>query len=163
MSSSVAQRQLKLIHWDMTESGSGPEAAAVARDLEMLLFATEESDDGSYERLENVVESQGHLFDCSPAAVSVIIAAVTEGSIQPAALASSLDLLGRMVGPSSAPLSPEPRQNNLREACRLEAIKGYWALVVVARERDRYNAWRAAESVLAILDKEHSRAILEGE
>ncbi|MCC2315843.1 hypothetical protein [Cellulomonas xiejunii] len=163
MSASVAGRQLKLVPWDKLESGDGPDAATVARDLELLLFAAADVDDGAYERLENMIESQGYLFECAPAAVSVIVAAATEGSIQHAALAPSLDVLGRIVGPCASPPSPEPKQNQLREACRAEAMKGYWALIRIAMERDRYRAWAVAESVLAVLDKEHSRAILNEE
>jgi hypothetical protein len=52
----------------------------------------------AYERLENPVISQGHLFECAPAVVSVIVAAVADGTVPAANLASSLDLLGRIPG-----------------------------------------------------------------
>lgn len=96
MISRLAERQMLVLPWSGSRSGGG-DAAQVASDLRMLLFAEGDADDGAYERLENQVEAQGHLFECAPGVVSVIAAAVADGTIPPANLAPTLDLLGRIV------------------------------------------------------------------
>lgn len=156
----LADKQLRLIPWDELRAGGG-DAGGVGADLRMLLFAERDADDGAYERLENEVESQGDVFQCAPAVVSVIVAAVAEGSVPAANLASVLDVLGRVV--AGAPGQDEVAAGNgdLRERCHAEAMKGYWSLLRVAAGRDPFNAWRVARDVLSALDEEHSKTILE--
>lgn len=127
----------------------------------MLLFAEGDADDGAYERLENEVEAQGDLFQCAPAAVSVIIAAVAEGSIPAANLATSLDVLGRIVAGHADRSEVALGNGDLREQCHAEAMKGYWSLLRVAADRDPFNAWQVARDVLAVLDEEHSMKMLQ--
>ena len=92
----LADKQLRLVPWSSLRAGGG-DAGRVGDDLRLLLFAEGDADDGAYERLENEVEAQGDLFECAPAVVSVIVAAVAEGSIPAANLAPVLDVLGRVV------------------------------------------------------------------
>lgn len=160
MSSVLADKQSRLIPWDELRAGGG-DASGVGSDLRMLLFAEGDADDGAYERLENEVESQGDLFQCAPAVVSVIVAAVTEGSVPAANLASVLDVLGRVVAGHPGQDEVEKGNDDLREQCHAEAMKGYWSLLRVAADRDPFNAWRVACDVLSALDEEHSRRILE--
>ncbi|KRD40429.1 hypothetical protein ASE27_05930 [Oerskovia sp. Root918] len=159
-SSVLAEKQLCLVPWDRLRAGGG-NASGAGEDLRMLLFAEGDADDGAYERLDNEVESQGDLFQCAPAVVSVIVAAVAEGSIPAANLASVLDVLGRVV--AGYPDRDEVAAGNgdLREQCHAEAMKGYWSLLRVAVERDSFNAWRVARDVVSALDEEHSRRILK--
>ena len=156
----LAERQLRTTPWKGLRSGSG-DATEVGVDLEMLLFAEGDADDGAYERLENEVESQGYLFECAPAVVSVIVAAVAEGAIPAENLASCLDVLGRIVAGYPDASEVAVGRSDLRELCHHEAMRGYWSLMRVASERDRFNAWRAADAVLAVLDEKHSRTILQ--
>jgi hypothetical protein len=153
MTSRLAERQFLVVPWSGLRSGGG-DAAQVGSDLRMLLFAEGDADDGAYERLENQVEAQGHLFECAPGVVSVIAAAVADGTIPPANLAPTLDLLGRIVAGHSAPSETEWGLGDLREKCHAEAMKSYWALMRVACERDSFNAWRVAEAVLQALDSD---------
>lgn len=160
--SMLAERQLRLIPWGDLRSDSD-DAVEVGKDLEMLIFAEGDADDGAAYRLENRIESQGHLFECAPAVVSVIVAAAAEGSIPAGNLGPCLDLLGRIVAGYSAPSEVALGRTDLRERCQREAMKGYWSLMRVARERDPFNAWQLARDVLAILDEEHSQAVLSEE
>lgn len=57
----LARKQLRLIPWARLRSGHGDGATHVREDLRALLF--DEGDGGVYERFENQVESQGHLFE----------------------------------------------------------------------------------------------------
>jgi hypothetical protein len=159
VTSVLAERQLELTSWGGLRSGSG-NAAEVGADVEMLLFAEGDADDGAYERLENEVEAQGHLFECAPAVVSVIVAAVAEGVIPAANLAPCLDVLGRIVGGYPDASEVALGRSDLRELCHREAMKGYWSLMRLACERDPFNAWRTAQAVLAVLDEEGVRTFL---
>ena len=158
----LAERQLPLIPWSELRSG-GITAQGVGSDLELLLFAEVDAAGGAYARLENEVESQGHLFECAPAVVSVIVAAVAEGSVPAANLASCLDVLGRIVEGYSAPSESALGAGDLRELCHREAMKGYWSRMHVANQRDPFNTWRVARAVLSVLDEEHARAVLGDE
>lgn len=155
-----ADKQLRMVPWISLRAGSG-DASRIGDDLRMLLFAEGDADDGAYERLENEVESQGDLFQCAPAVVSVIVAAVAEASIPPANLATSLDVLGRIVAGYADRSEAAAGNGDLREQCHAEAMKGYWSLMKVASERDSFNAWQTAQAVLAVLDEPHSKKILE--
>jgi hypothetical protein len=129
----------------------------VAAELRVLLFVDEEIANEAYDYLENPVVSQGNLFECSPAVVSVIVAAVADGTIPPSSLAPSLDLLGRIIAGYSDKSEVEAGRADLRERCHEEALKGYWALMRVACGRDSFNAWQVAAAVLSVLDEEHSK------
>jgi len=159
MRSVLADKQLDWVPWGDLRSGNG-DAQHVGEDLRMLLFAEGSADDGAYERLENMVEAQGDLFQCAPAVVSVIVAAVAEGSIPAANLAPSLDVLGRIVAGHADQSEVALGNSDLREQCHAEAMKGYWSLLRVACERDPFNAWKVARAVLAVLDEAHSMQIL---
>ncbi|MGW5365477.1 hypothetical protein [Actinopolymorpha pittospori] len=156
----LADKQLRLIPWANLRAGGG-DAGRVGTDLRMLLFAEGAADDGAYERLENEVEAQGDLFQCAPAVASVIIAAVAEGSIPAANLATALDVLGRVVAGHADRSEVAAGNGDLRGQCHAEAMKGYWSLLRVAAERDPFSAWQVAQAVLAVLDEEHSKKILE--
>jgi hypothetical protein len=123
LTSTLARRQLRVTPWSGLRSGSG-DAASVGSDLELLLFAEGDDDDGAYERLENEAESQGHLFECAPAVVSVIVAAVAEASIPSGNLATSLDVLGRIVAGYPDESEVALGRPDLRERCHDEAMKG---------------------------------------
>lgn len=90
----------------------------------MFLFAEGDADDGAYERLENEVEAQEDLFQCAPMVVGVIVAAVAEGSIPAANLATSLDVLGRIVAGHADRSEIALGNGDLREQCHAEAMKG---------------------------------------
>src|SRR5688572_28416441 len=92
----LAGKQITLVPWRDLRAGIG-DAGGVGEDLRMLLFDEVDAAGGAYARLENQVEAQGDLFQCAPAVVSVIVAAVAEGSIPAANLAPVLDVLGRIV------------------------------------------------------------------
>jgi hypothetical protein len=156
----LADKQLRLVPWGSLRAGHG-DAGGVGEDLRMLLFAEDDADDGAYDRLENQVEAQGDLFQCAPAVVSVITAAVAEGSIPAANLATVLDVLGRVVAGYADQSEVALGNGDLREQCHAEAMKGYWSLLHVARQRDPFNAWQLAKAVLEVLDEEHSKVILE--
>ncbi|WP_419707575.1 hypothetical protein [Promicromonospora sp. NFX87] len=156
----LAEKQLHLVPWSDLRAGGG-NAGHVGEDLRMLLFAEGDADDGAYERLENELEAQGDLFQCAPAAVATIVAAVAEGSIPAANLATVLDVLGRIVAGHADSSEIALGNGDLREQCHAEAMKGYWSLLQVAIERDPFNAWQAARAVLAVLDEENSKRILE--
>ncbi|WP_285100706.1 hypothetical protein [Promicromonospora sp. MEB111] len=126
----------------------------------MLLFEEELAGDGAYERLENAIEAQGDLFECAPAVVSVIVAAIAENSIPAANLVPSLDVLGRIVVGHSARSEVAVGNGDLRERCHAEAMKGYWSLLWTATQRDSFNAWQAAQAILSVLDEEHSKEFL---
>lgn len=155
----LAEKQLRLVPWSDLRAGGG-NAGRVGDDLRMLLFAEGDAD-GAYERLENELEAQGDLFQCAPAAVATIVAAVAEGSIPAANLASALDVLGRVVAGYADRSEAAAGNGDLREQCHAEAMKGYWSLLQVASQRDPFNAWRVAQAVLDVLDEEHSRKILQ--
>ena len=156
MSSSLAVRQLALIDWDELRSGSGSSARRVAVDLRALLGIDDDVANEARADLENPVVSQGHLFECAPAVVSVIVAAVADGTIPPPSLGEVLDLLGRIVAGYSAPSELALGRTDLRRRCHEEAWKGYWALMRVACARDPFNAWKEAVEILSMLDPEHS-------
>lgn len=160
VSQMLADKQLSLVPWGSLRAGNG-DAIGVGEDLRMLLFAEGDADDGAYERLENQVEAQGDLFQCAPAVVSVIVAAVAEGSIPAANLATVLDVLGRVVAGYADRSEVVLGNGDLREQCHTEAMKGYWSLLYVASQRDPFNAWQVARAVLHVLDEKHSKMILE--
>ena len=164
MRSTLAEKQWRLIPWNDLRSGNDDHARQVGDDLRILLFVDADAETGAasaYSRLENVVEAQGHLFQCAPAVVSVIVAAVAEGSIPAANLAPSLDVLGRILAGYADASEVARGHGDLRQQCHAEAMKGYWSLLRAASERDPFNAWRVAQAVLVALDEAHSRRILE--
>jgi len=118
---------------------------------------SEEGASEAYQRLENEVESQGHLFECAPAVVAVIIAAVSEQAIVTRNLASCLDVLGRIIAGHADETVDAARRLSPRDECHQEALKGYWSLVRVAEVKDPFNAWRIARDIIDMLDEEHSR------
>ena len=136
------------------------DARRVSEDLRILLSDDGDAATGAYERLENAAEAQGELFQCAPSVVSVIVAAITEGSIPPSNLPSALDVLGRIIAGHAARSEVEIGNHDLREQCHSEAMKGYWSLLRVALERDSFNAWQVARDVLVVLDKQHSTRVL---
>ena len=159
VTSLLAYRQLELTPWSELRSGGGY-TSQVGRDIKTLLFAEEHAAGGAYERLENEVESQGHLFECAPAVVSVIVAAVAEQAIPAGNLASCLDVLGRIVAGHSAESEVKFGCPNLGEECQREALKGYWSLIWVVQTKDPFGAWRVAQEIVDMLDEKHSREFL---
>jgi hypothetical protein len=155
----MGDKQLLLIKWSELRA-SGQSGASVGDDLRVLLSAEDIAAEDAYYRLENPVVSQGHLFQCAPAVVSVIVAAVADETIPRANLASCLDLLGRILGGSPDESEVALGLGDLKERCHQEAMRGYWALMRVAQGRDEYNAWQVAASVLLILDATHSARFL---
>lgn len=85
---------------------------------------------------------------------------MAEGSIPAANLATSLEVLGRIVAGHADRSEIALGNGDLREQCHAEAIKGYWSLLRVAAERDSFNAWQVSRAVLVVLDQEHSERIL---
>lgn len=160
MVTSIAHRLWDLTPWASLRTGGG-DGQKVADDLRMLLYASPEDDDGSYERLENELESQGRLFECAASAVGVIVASVADGSVPPPNLAPSLDVLGRILAGYPDDSEVAAGNGDLREQCLSEAMKGYWSLVKTASERDQFNAWRVARAVLDLLDPERTKRILD--
>lgn len=158
VSAGLADRQLRLIRWDELRCNWGM-AGAVAQDLRVLLSVDDDSADEAYENLENPVVSQGHLFECAPAVVSVIVAAVADGTVPEANVAPSLDLLGRILAGYPDESEVALGRGDLRERCHEEALRGYWALMRVACQRDPFNAWRVAVDVLSVLDPGHSEKV----
>jgi hypothetical protein len=160
MKSGLAGRQLALARWSGLRCGGGS-FYPVEEDLRMLLLVDDDVVDNAIQRLENSVVSQGHLFECAPAVVSVIVAAVADGTVPLANLAPALDLLGRILAGYSAPSEAAVGRVDLRERCHEEALRGYWALMRVACARDAFNAWGLAIDILAVLDLKHSQKFLE--
>lgn len=157
---SLAERQLRLLSWDEMRCEGGS-ASTVEHDLRTLLLDDSDAATAAYARLENPVVSQGHLFECAPAVVSVIVAAVTDRTVPPANLASVLDLLGRILAGYPDESEVEAGREDLRERCHEEALRGYWTLLRVACVQDQFNAWRVAVDILSMLDSEHSARFLE--
>jgi hypothetical protein len=151
----LADKQLSLIPWVELRCDGGL-SSAVGEDLRVLLFIDDDTADDAYHRLENPVVSQGHLFECAPAVVSVIVAAVADRTVPPPNLAPVLDLLGRILAGYPDESEVVLGRGDLRQRCHEEALRGYWALMRVARTQDPFNAWRVAVDVLSVLDPEHS-------
>ena len=158
---SLADRQLRLVRWDELRCGSGGSAGAVEDDLRTLLFVDGDAAAAAYGRLENPAVSQGHLFECAPAVVSVIVAAITDGTVPPSNVASALDLLGRILAGYPDESEVAQGREDLSHRCHHEALRGYWALLRVACGRDAFNAWRVAVDVLSMLDDEHSTTFVQ--
>lgn len=151
----LADRQLRLIPWEALRCESGS-AMAVVDDLRTLVSEDSDAAIGACTRLENPAVSQGHLFECAPAVVSVIVAAVSDGTVPPENLAAALDLLGRILAGYPDESEVAAGREDLRQRCHEEAMKGYWALLRVACGGDPFNAWRVAVDILPMLDAEHS-------
>ena len=150
----LAEKQLQLVPWGDLRGDYGNDARQVGEDLRLLLFG---DDADAAIRVECSTSNQGHLFQCAPAAVSVIVAAVAEGSIPAGNLGSSLDVLGLILAGYADESEAALGNSDLREQCHAEAMKGYWSLLRVACERDFFNAWKIAQDVLRVLDEAHSR------
>lgn len=163
MAIGLTEKHLTLIRWSELRSGGHGSAEAVGERLRALLLEDADTAQDAYRQLENAVVSQHDLFQCAPAVVSVIVAAVAEGVIPAANLALALDQLGRILG--GYPDMSELRLGNqdLRQQCLDAAARGYWALMKVAWERDEHGAWEVARDVLKVLDPEHSSALLGAE
>jgi hypothetical protein len=155
----LAQRQLATIAWSglRVEGGSAEE---VPSDLRALLFVDDERAEEAYRRLVNSVVCQGSLFSCAPAVVSVVAAALTDGTIPERNLRQSLDVVGRLVGGAADRSEVAAGNSDLQHDCLLEALKAYWPLVRVALTPDAYRASDLATELLGLLDEEHSRSIL---
>lgn len=162
MTAGLTEAQLRFIRWESLRSGSGM-AETVGDDLRSLLFADAATADAAFSSLENAIVAQGCLFECAPAAVSVIAAAVTEDAIPEPNLPAALDQLGRALGGWPDPSEMSLGAVDLRERCREEARRAYWALMRVAVGRDAYGAWQLAREIVRILDADHSRSILGSE
>jgi hypothetical protein len=126
------------------------------------LFLDDDAADEAIQNLENPVVSQGHLFECAPAVVSVIMAAVTDDTVPAPNLGPALDLLGRIVAGYPSESEVAAGRLDLRQRCHEEALRGYWALIRVACTPDPFNAWRIAVDILSVLDEEHSERFVKG-
>jgi hypothetical protein len=92
--------------------------------------------------------------------VSVIVAALADGTIPAPNQAPSLDLLGGIVAGHSDETEVAAGVADVRDRCHAEAVKGYWALIRVACSRDPFNAQRVAADVLSVLDGDHAERFL---
>lgn len=160
MSPNLAERQLQIISWEKLQPG-GEEGSKLAEDLRTMLFTEGKAAGDAYLRLENPVVAQGNLFECAPAVVSVIIAAVSDASIPEKNLAMVLDLLGRIVGGAADSSEVEAGRGDLQERCQQEASKGYWSLLKIAAAHDPYGAHEVATDVLELIDQPHSHLFLD--
>lgn len=152
--------QLDSTPWGTMRSGSG-DAGRVSDDLAVLLFGDGQAVEGAAARLAVEIESQGHLFECAPAVVTVVLAAVAERAVPPVNLARALGLVGRTLGGPVATAGASPEQVRLREECRRETMKAYWILVHTATASSgSFIGRQAAREVLELLDEEHARALL---
>jgi len=155
-SAALTHDQIRGIDWQHLRSGRG-DSSSVARDLEALLLGDSAQASAAYAQLENAIESQGRIFECAPAAVAVIIAAIADDVIPAGNVASSLDLLGRVLAGRPDRSELDTGRDDLREAVYSEAIRGYWLLVRIARRRDVFNAWDVAADVVYLLDDQYPR------
>lgn len=156
----LARRQIAVTPWRALRSGSG-DASTVARDLKTLLLDDVERAGRAYAALENVVESQGHLFECAPAVVAVIAAAISDGTVPAANLAPTLDLLGRVLAGHAAPSETALGNTRVREECHASAMQAYWPLVRLALLDDEFHAQDVARDIVLALDEAAARAVLE--
>lgn len=160
VSVNLAERQLQVVPWDSFRAG-GEKGGTIVADLRTMLFEGGREAGDAYLRLENPVVAQGNLFEVAPAVVSVIVAAITDGSIPEENVAMVLDLLGRIVGGSADPSEVEAGRGDLQERCRVEALRGYWPIVKLAATQDPYGAHGVAADVLDVLDETHAALFLD--
>jgi hypothetical protein len=155
VSLNLAWRQLELTDWPSLRADGGP--ATDVRSALWLMLTTDDlrAGNAAYQRIENLIVAQGHLSQCAPPVVSVVMAAVAEEGVPPANLSAVLDLLCLIVMGYSAPSESALGNDDLREQCHHEARKGYWALMRVFRSRDPFSAWSIAGEVLSMLDERH--------
>jgi hypothetical protein len=78
------------------------------------------------------VISQGHLFECAPSAVKVLMAAIAYRSVPEPNRGAVLDMLCRILAGYPDDSETEAGNGDLDEQCRQEALKGYWSLMRVA-------------------------------
>ena len=155
----LAERQLEIIPWADLQAGE-ENGSTVVPDLRTMLFEDSPRAGDAYLRLENPVVAQGNLFQCAPAVVSVIVAAITDASIPEKNLAMVLDLLGRIVGGAADPSEVAAGRGDLQERCQAEALRGYWSIVRVAATDHPFGAQVAAD-VLDVLDERHAHLFLD--
>lgn len=156
---SLPERQLQITSW--ADLGAGEEnGSTVVADLRTMLFEDGPQAGDAYMRLENSVVAQGNLFEVAPAVASVIVAAITDGSIPEKNVALVLDLLGRIVGGAADPSEVAAGRGDLAERCQAEALLGYWSIVKLAAIQDAYGAHDMAANVLEVLDTDHSSRLL---
>jgi hypothetical protein len=156
----LAERQMSLTPWNDLRSGEGGTAARVPDELRIMLFGDFAESDAAYMWLENSAVSQHDLFECAPAVVAVIVAAVADRTIRSENLASSLDLLGRILGGHSAKNEVAAGLTDLRERCHAAASRGYWSLMEIAATPHEHKADWTAAAVLYVLDEEHVKLFL---
>lgn len=156
----VGTHQLESTPWSTLRSGSG-DASGVPDDLAVLLFGDGPAVEEAAVRVAAATGSHGHLFECAPAVVAVVVAAVAERAVAPVNLERALGLVGSTLG-GGAPAPGETReQSRLREECRRETTKAYWTLVHVATALGESHVGRqAAREVLELLDDDHARAVV---
>jgi hypothetical protein len=161
MSVGLAEKQLRLFKWE-TLRASGGFAGAVPEHLRIMLAAEDDiAVNIACDWLENPIVSQGDLFECAPAVVSVIVAALADGTVPIRNLPPVIDRLGLIIAGYADKSEVLLGREDLREKCHVEARKGYWTLMQIACARDPFNAWELATDVLSVLDPEHSSMFLK--
>jgi hypothetical protein len=78
----------------------------------------------AYRRMENAVVSQGHLFECAPSAVRVLMSAIADRAVPDANLGAVLDMLCRILAGYPDDSEVEAGNGDLDEQCHKEALKG---------------------------------------
>lgn len=155
----MVTRQIALVSWDSLRTGGG--TSDLGGDLMTLLKVVGQPASDALHRMENAVVSQGHLFECAPSVVSVVMSGLAERSIPEANLGAVLDLLCRILVGFSAQSEVDAGNGEVEDQCRNEALKGYWSLMSIAVGRDAFDAWKLARDALEILDAAHAVQFVE--
>lgn len=155
----MAARQAELVDWESLRTGGG--TRDLGGDLMTLLAVEGPKAVDAYRRMENAVVSQGHLFECAPSVVRVLMSAIAEGSVPDANLGAVLDLLCRILVGYPDDSETDAGNGDLDEQCHREALKGYWSLMRVANGRDAFDGWKLARDALAMLDETHVAQFFE--
>lgn len=155
MSSGLAERQWNLVDWKSLRTGGG--TPDVGADLRTLLTDISQASNAAFDRMENAIVSQGHLFECAPSVVRVITAAIADESIPERNLGATLDLLCRILAGFPDVSEMELGRDDLDQRCHQEAMRGYWPLMkIAAADPDEFDTQGLAREAVEMLDERHS-------
>ncbi|MEV5969306.1 hypothetical protein [Streptomyces sp. NPDC051921] len=147
--SELVRAELARHDWAALGCGCGDGAEHVPLLFETILEAETVRDMRGYTLQDHIVVDTS-LYECTPPAVGVVLAALA-GHVSPPAREELLEALSYIaIGASHAPGGLSPEEARLEEGCRAAAHEGFWVLAHIGLTGNAYEAETVADICAAL-------------